>query len=476
MSTFGKYFRVTTFGESHCKAVGVIVDSPPPGMELSASDVQKQLSRRRPGQSDLSTPRNEYDQVEIMSGTEAGLTLGTPLCMMVWNRDQRPQDYSGQKQTATTTSVDGSSSSQPPLTSVQPYQSQQQKQKSTPAMEQMPRPSHADLTYLEKYGVKASSGGGRSSARETIGRVAAGAVAELYLKQLGIDIVAFVSSVGQVHVPQKQVDKYINGNQQVVLTREDVDRFDTRCPHKESSDLMRQLILQQKQNKDSVGGSITCILRNAPCGLGEPAFDKLEAVLAHAMLSIPSTKAFEIGSGFAGAASFGSQHNDMFELQDDRTGRCGRPELNGSRLGTSTNKSGGVQGGISNGETIYFKVGFKPPATIALPQQTAQYNNSSLGSSGDSCDDSTSILENKGRHDPCVVPRAVAIVESMAALVLMDAVMAQMSRCALTDWLPSLSQKSTEEDGSKDEQNTVRKLMTVGWDGKPHPWWKAKQN
>ncbi|KAG0643613.1 chorismate synthase [Tuber brumale] len=383
MSTFGSQFRVTTYGESHCRSVGCIVDGVPPGMPLSEADIQTQLSRRRPGQSALTTPRNEKDSVQIQSGTEFGYTLGTPIGLVVQNQDQRPHDYS--------------------------------------EMDLYPRPSHADFTYLMKYGVKASSGGGRSSARETIGRVAAGAIAEKYLGlAYKIEIVAFVSSVGPIHIPgsldhtSPQYIAFLSG-----LTREKVDTFlPVRCPHTESNDKMAKLIAEYRDKSDSIGGTVTCVIKNVPIGLGEPCFDKLEAKLAHAMLSIPATKGFEVGSGFKGTEMPGSIHNDPF---------ASAPDTNG-RLGTTTNNSGGIQGGISNGEDIYFKVAFKSPATIGIDQPTSKYD----GTSG--------VLAAKGRHDPCVVPRAVPIVEAMAALVIMDAALIQQQRETSRSLLPPMPQ------------------------------------
>ena len=360
-----------SYGESHCLSVGCIVEGCPPGLPLTAADLQPQLTRRRPGQSKLTTPRNEKDAVHIQSGTEFGITLGTPIGLRVANEDQRPHDYSD--------------------------------------MDQYPRPSHADWTYLLKYGVKASSGGGRSSARETIGRVAAAGVAEKYLSLVhGVEIVAFVTSVGNIHLPCSILPDLSSeySTLQRTLTREQLDTLSplTRCPDAETSKKMEALIAQYRDAADSIGGTVTCVIRNAPAGLGEPCFDKLEAKLAHAMLSIPATKGFEIGSGFLGTEIPGSRHNDAFI-----------PGPNGT-LGTQTNNSGGIQGGISNGQPIYFKVAFKPPATIGQPQKTARYD----GVEG--------TLAAKGRHDPCVVARAVPIVEAMAALVVMDAVMIQQSR------------------------------------------------
>ncbi|KAJ1911661.1 bifunctional chorismate synthase/riboflavin reductase [NAD(P)H] aro2 [Mycoemilia scoparia] len=381
MSSFGEIFRVTTYGESHCKSVGCIVEGCPPGMALTESDIQPQMSRRRPGQSKLTTPRNEKDQVQIQSGTEYGYTLGTPIGLMVQNEDHRPHDYS--------------------------------------ETDLYPRPSHADWTYLKKYGVKASSGGGRSSARETIGRVAAGTIAEKYLKEAyGVEIVAFVSGVGKIEmesqIRQREAEDTtssgdINGKfYQLIdkITREDVDSDPVRCPDSETAVKMKDEIVARKEENNSTGGIVTCVIRKCPIGLGEPCFDKLEAKLAHAMMSIPATKGFEIGSGFEGTRFTGREHNDKF-VSDGNGG-----------LKTVTNNSGGIQGGISNGEHIYFRVAFKPPATISLDQNTAQYD----GTDG--------VLATRGRHDPCVVPRAVPIVEAMAALVIMDAVMIQNARSA----------------------------------------------
>jgi len=298
-----------------------------------------------------------------------------------------------------------------------------------------PRPSHADYTYLEKYGLKASSGGGRSSARETIGRVAAGAIAEHYLKEAyGIEIVAFVSSVGKIHLPdslappslttlkggedEDEVEDALSPEFRKLLatiTREEVDKHLTRCPHQETSERMTQRIIRAKEKQDSIGGTVTCVIRNVPSGLGEPCFDKFEAKLGHAMLSIPATKAFEIGSGFRGTEVPGSKHNDMFVKGGDDS------------LTTSTNWSGGIQGGITNGQDIYFRIGFKSPATISQPQETAQY------------DGTPGTLAARGRHDPCVVPRAIPIVEAMAALVVMDQLLIQNSRKTAAALLPPIT-------------------------------------
>ena len=359
-SHFGTLFQVSTFGESHCKGVGVVVDGCPPGLALTEADIQPQLDRRRPGQSVLSTDRQEGDRVVIISGTEHGRTLGTPIALQVANRDQRPGDYG--------------------------------------EMTDIPRPSHADYTYQRKYGIRASSGGGRSSARETIGTVAAGAIAEKILRLIyGISIVAWVSSVGEFSAGSLDMQS---------LDRKMVDQNLVRCPDQDIALVMERFIATMKNDGDSVGGVVSCLIRGVPAGLGEPTYEKFEAKLAQAMLAIPATKGFEIGSGFAGSRLRGSQHNDLFIKK-------------GTGLATLTNNSGGVQGGISNGEPIIFRVAFKPPATIALPQKTVNFGGEEV------------VLTAKGRHDPCVVPRAVPIVESMAALVVIDLALRQESRLAL---------------------------------------------
>ncbi len=356
-NSFGTLFRVTTCGESHGSGIGVIIDGCPSKLELGECDIQPQLDRRRPGQSSLTTERSEEDRVSIQSGVEKGLTLGTPLSLFVANRDQRPGDYT--------------------------------------AASAVPRPSHADFTYQEKYGIRASSGGGRASARETIGRVAAGAVAEKILHEThGIEIVAWVDTVGTIEAPPVDTDK---------ITRKDVDKTPVRCPDSASAEKMSQAIDEARKASDSIGGIISCVCRNVPAGWGEPVFDKIEAKLAQAMLSIPAAKGFVIGSGFSGTRMTGSEHNDPFVKK-------------GKRLGTKTNNSGGVQGGISNGEPVLFRVAFKPPATIGKAQKTAGF------------DGKETVLEAKGRHDPCIVPRAVPIVESMAALVLVDMALRQKGK------------------------------------------------
>ena len=356
-STFGTLYRVTTFGESHGKGVGAIVDGYPSQIHLSEADIQPQLDRRRPGQSHLTTDRSEADRVSILSGVENGMTLGTPIALFVANKDQIPGDYK--------------------------------------KMQSVPRPSHADYTYQAKYGIRASSGGGRSSARETIGRVAAGAMAEKFLfESYRVEIVAWISSVGNVQAPDIDIDK---------ITHAEVDQHMVRCPHPSAAAQMQAAIETAKADKDSIGGVVTCVCRGVPAGWGEPVFEKLEAKLAQAMLSIPATKGFEVGSGFSGTRMRGSEHNDPFVMK-------------GRRLGTLTNYSGGIQGGISNGEPIVFRVGFKPPATIGKIQQTADFDGEDV------------VLQAKGRHDPCVVPRAVPIVETMSALVLADFALRQKAR------------------------------------------------
>lgn len=360
-STFGRLYRVSTFGESHCKGVGAIVDGCPPGVELTEADIQGQLDRRRPGQSKVTTARSETDTVTILSGTERGLTLGTPIGLFVPNKDMRPGDYK--------------------------------------EMSNVPRPSHADYSYQMKYGVRASSGGGRSSARETIGRVAAGAIAEKVLRlRYGVEIVAWVSSVGTI-------DSDTNAE---TVTRDAVDATSVRCPDASAAEAMQQAIVAAADDGDSLGGVVSCVCRNLPAGLGEPVFEKLEAKLAQAMLSLPATKGFEIGSGFAGARMKGSEHNDAFIRRE-------------GRLGTATNRSGGIQGGISNGEPVVFRVAFKPPATISRAQPTVDFNGNDV------------VLEAKGRHDPCVVPRAIPIVETMAACVLLDMALIQHARTLMQE-------------------------------------------
>ena len=348
-NTFGQLFRVTTFGESHGGGIGVVIDGCPPRIDISEADIQRELDRRRPGQSKVTTQRKEEDQCEILSGVFERKTLGTPIALAVRNKDARPEDYSD---------IAGKF-----------------------------RPSHADYTYQAKYGIRNWQGGGRASARETIGRVAEGAVAKKILRSLypNFEIVAYVT---QIHDIAANIDRS-------TVKMKDVEKNIVRCADYAAAKRMMSLIEQVRDKGDSIGGVIECVIRGIPPGLGEPVFDKLEADLAKAMLSIPATKGFEIGSGFAATRMRGSQHNDPFEM------RAGK-------IRTTTNKSGGVQGGISNGEDIYFRVAFKPPATIALQQKTVTSSKQQ------------SELAARGRHDPCVLPRAVPIVEAMAALVLCD--------------------------------------------------------
>ncbi len=357
-NTFGQLFRVTTFGESHGGGIGVVIDGCPPKIDISEADIQRELDRRRPGQSKLTTQRKEEDRCEILSGVFEGKTLGTPIALAVRNKDARPEDYS---------QIAGKF-----------------------------RPSHADYTYEAKYGIRNWQGGGRASARETIGRVAAGAVAKKILETLYADfeIVAYVT---QIHDIAAKIDR---SN----VKMKDVEKNIVRCADAAAAKRMISLIQRVRDKGDSIGGVIECVIRGIPPGLGEPVFDKLEADLAKAMLSIPATKGFEIGSGFAATRMCGSEHNDPFEM------RAGK-------IRTTTNKSGGVQGGISNGEDIYFRVAFKPPATIALQQKTV------------TAAKQQSEVAARGRHDPCVLPRAVPIVEAMAALVLCDHALRQNAIC-----------------------------------------------
>ncbi len=359
-NTFGHLFRVTTFGESHGGGVGVVIDGCPPQLEISAAEIQVELDRRRPGQSRITTPRQETDTCEILSGTFQGKTLGTPIAILVRNKDTRPQDYS--------------------------------------EMATVYRPSHADATYDAKYGIRNWQGGGRSSARETIGRVAAGAIAKKILQQLaGVEIVGYVKRIKDLEAP-------IDPDR---VTLEAVESNMVRCPHPEFAEKMIDLIDQTRRAADSIGGVVECVARNVPMGLGSPVFDKLEADLAKGVMSLPASKGFEIGSGFAGTLLTGQEHNDAFYTDDQ------------GRLRTVTNRSGGIQGGITNGETIVLRVAFKPTATIGKTQQT-------VSQSGEA-----TTLAAKGRHDPCVLPRAVPMVEAMVALVLCDHLMRHHAQCEL---------------------------------------------
>ena len=359
-SSFGDLFRISTFGESHGGGVGVIVEGCPPRLDLDLDAIQNDLDRRKPGQSKITTPRKEDDRVEILSGLLDGVTLGTPIAMVVRNKDQRPQDYK--------------------------------------EMEVAFRPSHADATYQAKYGIQARSGGGRASARETIGRVAAGAIAKQLLnKANGTEVVAWVK---RIHDIEAQIDP-------TAVTLDAVESNIVRCPDGTVAERMIERIEAIGREGDSCGGVIECVVRGVPAGLGMPVFDKLEADLAKAVMSLPATKGFEIGSGFAGTLLKGSEHNDAF-----------LPTADGS-LHTATNNSGGIQGGISNGESIVIRVAFKPTATIRKAQQT-------INARGEA-----TTLEAKGRHDPCVLPRAVPMVEAMVALVLADHLLRQQGQCSL---------------------------------------------
>ncbi len=364
-SSFGNLFRISTFGESHGKGLGVIVDGCPAGLALAEADIQAELDRRRPGQSKLTTPRKEADKVEIWSGLFKGKTTGTPIGMLIANTDQRSHDYGD--------------------------------------MAELYRPSHADYTYDLKYGFRDHRGGGRSSARETAGRVAAGAVARKILREAcGTEILAYVSQVGAVYA----------GQDPLTATFAEVEANIVRCPDAAAAERMIKAIDEARKAQDSLGGVIQLVIKNAPKGLGEPVFNRAEAELARAFLSLPATKGFEVGSGFAGTRLKGSEHNDAFvNRSPSGTGADG--------IGTETNRSGGIQGGITNGEPILCRIAFKPTATISLPQKTVDRQGNER------------ILEAKGRHDPCVLPRAVVIVEAMAALTLVDLFLEQRARYGL---------------------------------------------
>ena len=355
---FGHLFRITTFGESHGGGVGVVIDGCPPQLEITPAEIQQELDRRRPGQSKITTPRKEADTCEILSGVFEGKTLGTSITILVKNQDTRPQDYD--------------------------------------EMAVKYRPSHADATYDAKYGIRNWQGGGRSSARETIGRVAAGAIAKKILKQIGnIEIVGYVKRI-------KDIEGVVDPN---TVTMEQVESNIVRCPDSECAERMIELIEEVRQQGDSIGGVVECVARNIPPGLGEPVFDKLEADLAKSVMSLPASKGFEIGSGFAGTLLTGSEHNDEFYTDAD------------GHIRTVTNRSGGIQGGISNGENIIIRVAFKPTATIRKEQRTVTREGEAT------------TLAAKGRHDPCVLPRAVPMVEAMVALVLCDHLLRQQGQC-----------------------------------------------
>ena len=360
-NSFGKIFKVNTFGESHGGAVGVILDGCPPQLSIDIELIQKELNRRRPGQSRISTPRNEEDKLEILSGIKGNKTLGTPIAMIVRNKDQRPKDYNN--------------------------------------LEKVFRPSHADGTYHLKYGIQADSGGGRASARETIGRVAGGAIAKQLLKALyNIEILSWVK---RIH----NIDSDLNYEK---ITLEEIESNIVRCPDKKIAQKMEKRIKELQQKGDSCGGVIECIVRNMPSGLGMPVFDKLEADLAKALMSLPATKGFEVGSGFAGTYLTGSEHNDPFIRSDDK-----------NKLKTLSNFSGGIQGGISNGEIIEMRIAFKPTATIRKEQKTVNEKGEEV------------LISATGRHDPCVLPRAVPMVDAMVALVIADHLLLNHAQCKI---------------------------------------------
>ena len=359
-SSFGNFFKISTFGESHGGGVGVILEGCPPRIELDLDMIQMELDRRKPGQSKITSPRSEADQIEILSGLNGNMTLGSPIAMLIRNKDQRPNDYKEIKKGF--------------------------------------RPSHADATYQIKYGIQSPSGGGRASARETIGRVAAGAVAKQVLNKFNkTEVLAWVS---RIHDLEADVDH-------LQATFDEIESNIVRCPNQEIAKKMIQRIEEISREGDSCGGVIECVVRNPPAGLGMPVFDKLEADLAKALMSLPATKGFEIGSGFEGTKLKGSEHNDAFLTPID------------GRLRTATNNSGGIQGGISNGELIFMKIAFKPTATIRKDQQTIDQDGKPM------------ILSSKGRHDPCVLPRAVPMVEAMVALVIADHLLRHQGQCGI---------------------------------------------
>ena len=356
-NTFGQLFRVTTWGESHGGGVGAVVDGCPPCLELAEADIQPDLDRRRPGQSRIVTPRKESDTVQILSGVFEGKTLGTPISLWVKNEDARSEAYS--------------------------------------EMATKFRPSHADFTYQKKYGIRSWPGGGRSSARETVGRVAAGAIAKKLLRErYGVEILAYV----------KQVQRMAAAVDPETVKAAEIEANMVRCPDAATAEKMIRLIERVRKSGDTVGGIVEGVARGVPPGWGEPVFDRLEADLAKAMLSLPASKGFDIGSGFGGVLLLGTQHNDPFRAK-------------AGRVYTTSNRSGGIQGGISNGQTIYFRVAFKPVATVMVEQETvdAAFQNTTL--------------KGRGRHDPCVLPRAVPIVEAMTALVLADHALRQQAQC-----------------------------------------------
>jgi chorismate synthase len=346
-NSFGKLFKITTCGESHGGALGVIIDGCPPNLEISAAEIQQELDRRKPGQSAITTPRKEQDTIHILSGVFEGKTTGTPILLLAYNADMRPEDYA--------------------------------------ELKHIYRPSHADYTYQMKYGTRDFRGSGRASARETLARVAAGAIAKKYLQRLNIEIFSYVEQIGDIRTDMDYQ----------TITAKNIEANMVRCPDNNAAEKMIALVEQVKNTGDSIGGIIKGVIRNVPVGLGEPVFDKLSADLGKAMLSINAVKGFEIGSGFACANMHGSQHNDAFYVQQNK-------------IKTKTNYAGGTLGGISTGEDIYFRVAFKPVATINKEQETID------------SDKRTRTLSVQGRHDPCVLPRAVPIVDAMSALVIID--------------------------------------------------------
>jgi len=355
MNTFGNIYRLTSFGESHGPGIGGVIDGCPAGIELDREFIQSELNRRKPGQSKLTTPRKEDDEVQFLSGLYEGKTTGTPIGFIVWNKNQHSSDYDN--------------------------------------MKEVYRPSHADYTYQMKYGIRDPRGGGRSSARETIARCVAGAIAKQILQQKDIQIQAYTSQVGDICLPGSYQDYDLHRTEETAV----------RCPDKEIANRMEALIAEVKAQGDTIGGVITCVIQGVPVGLGEPAFGKLHAALGHAMLTINAVKGFEYGDGFASASFRGSERNDRFF------------NANG-KIQTRTNHSGGIQGGISNGQDIYFRVAFKPVATLLMEQETVNKEGEET------------ILKAKGRHDPCVLPRAVPIVESMAAMTILDYLLIQQTR------------------------------------------------
>lgn len=346
-NSFGKIFKISTFGESHGKAIGVVIDGCPSGIEINENDIQLELDRRKPGQSKITTQRKESDSVEVLSGVFNGKTSGSPISLYIKNKDQKSSDYDH--------------------------------------ISTVFRPSHADYTYHKKYKNRDHRGGGRSSARETANWVAAGALAKKILNKIGVEINAYVSKVGKMEMDINYKDLNFKNTESNIV----------RCPDKNFANKFITIIDEARKNRDTVGGVISCIISGCPVGIGEPIFGKLHAELGKAMLSINAVKGFEYGSGFKGSEMYGSEHNDQFEVKENK-------------IKTKSNYSGGIQGGISNGEDIYFNVAFKPVSTIMKDQDSVDSENKSV------------TVKGKGRHDPCVVPRAVPIVEAMAANVLVD--------------------------------------------------------